>query len=121
MLADTRESVDGGTGLEEDDVQAGIAGQLLRPDLAESGSVFADEGQSGLFSNARDGEEQTRTLRQLRVLIEAHSGLGPAKLEGLVQVLEVSLQGAQHELRGVGIGSSFFLLIAHLVPLLSEL
>lgn len=82
LLADTRESVDGGTGLAQDDVQAGIAGQLLRPDLAESGSVFADEGQSGLFSDARNREQQTRALGQLGVLVEVHSGLGPAKLEG---------------------------------------
>ena len=121
LLADPRESVDGGAGLKEDDVQTGIAGQLLRPDLAESGSVFADEGQSGFFSDARNREQQTRALRQLGVLVEVHSGLGSAKLEGLLQVLEVSFQGAKHKLGSVGIGLSFFHLIPNLIPLLSEL
>jgi hypothetical protein len=89
--------------------------------MRETSSVFADEGQGGIFTDARNREEERKALKELGILNEHLLGLRPAKLKRLLEVLKVSLQGVNHEVRSVGIGLSFFFLIANLDPLLSEL
>jgi len=91
LLADARETVDGGAGLKEDDVQASISGELLGPNMGETSSVFADEGQGGLFTDARNGEEERKALKELGILNEHLLGLRPAKLKRLLEVLKVSV------------------------------